>query len=161
MTRPEGLRLHVFEVQGVWSGEGRRGELGLSGPQTVVVGVPAAFGGTVPATNPEELLLASALTCYLITLSRTLAQRQLHHLRVEATIVGEVSRRPEGLHFERIRLRPLVRGAGEEGEGRERILAALREAEDACFIARTLRPVIPYTLEPAFAEPPGPPAGDC
>jgi len=145
-------RTHVFEVHGRWLGEERSGEIGLGGAQTATISVPEAFGGNRPGTNPEELLLASALACYLMTLSRTLLRRDLGALQVEAAITGEVSRTPEGLHFDRIRLRPVVHGAHADPAHRRRIEEALLEAEDACFIARTLRPVIPYTLEPRFAD---------
>lgn len=130
---------HVFEVSGRWSAEAGTGEIGLGGPQSAAISVPAAFGGSRPGTNPEELLLASALSCY-------------GALRVEATIIGEVSRTPGGLHFDRIRLRPVIRGAGADPAEREAVARALAAAEEACFIARTLRAVIPYTLEPRFAD---------
>ena len=143
---------HVFEVSGRWSAEAGTGEIGLGGPQSAAISVPAAFGGSRPGTNPEELLLASALSCYLMTLARVLSRRSLGAVRVEATIVGEVSRTPDGLHFDRIHLRPVIRGAGADGAEREAVGRALAEAEDACFIARTLRAVIPYTLEPRFAD---------
>lgn len=152
MITDERARTHSFEVYGRWSADGQRGEVGLGGPQTTTITVPKAFGGSLPGTNPEELLLASALSCYLMTLSRTLAGMDLGDLSVEATIVGEVSRTPQGLHFDRIRLRPVVRGAGPDPARRNTIEKALLTAEDACFIARTLRPVIPYALEPSLAD---------
>ncbi len=152
MASEDRHRTHVFEVSGRWSAQERSGEIGLGGPQTASISVPEAFGGNRPGTNPEELLLASALSCYLMTLSHLLIGRNLGALRVEATIVGEVSRTPGGLHFDRIRLRPVVNGAGADPAERRRIEDTLLEAEDACFIARTLRPVIPYTLEPRFME---------
>ncbi len=145
-------RTLVFEVHGRWSAESQTGEMGLGGAQTAAIAVPEAFGGTRPGTNPEELLLASALSCYLMTLARVWTRRGLGAPRVEATIVGEVRRTAEGLHFERIRLRPVVHGVGADLEDRRRMEDALREAEETCFIARTLRPVIPYALEPRFAE---------
>ena len=152
MAGADGSGPHVFEVRGEWSADERRGEIGLSGPQPAVITVPAAFGGTGRGTNPEELLLASALACYMMTASRTLARKGLGGLGVEPAIVGEVSRGPDGLHFDHIRLRPVIHGAGASPAERDAIVRALTEAEDACFIARTLRPTIPYTLEPRFAE---------
>ena len=152
MAGNDGRRAHVFEVYGRWSADTQIGEIGLGGPQTAAISVPEAFGGTKPGTNPEELLLASALSCYLMTLSRLLSQRNLARLRVEASIVGEVSRTREGLHFDGIRLRPVVHGAGGDPSQRHEIERALLDAEDACFIARTLRPCIPYALEPRLAD---------
>lgn len=152
MTSDDARRTHVFEVSGRWRSDPGSGEVGLSGPQAAAIAVPRAFGGTQAGTNPEELLLASALSCYLMTLARVLAQRGMGALAVDATIVGEVSRTAEGLHFDRIRLRPVVHGAGPHAATRPEIEQALRDAEDACFIARTLRPLIPYALEPRFAD---------
>ncbi len=153
MADRDGQSLHTFEVYGQWSGAARRGEIGLGGPQTVTITLPQAFGGTEPGTNPEELLLGAALSCYIMTLARVLARRGFGALHVETVIVGQISRTSAGPRFERIILRPVVHGAPDEASERERIEDALLEAEEACFIARTLRPAIPYVLEPRFAAP--------
>ncbi len=152
MASEDRNRTHIFKVHGRWSGEERSGEVGLGGAQTTTISVPAAFGGNRPGTNPEELLLASALACYLMTLSRTLLRRDLSALQVGAEITGEVSRTREGLRFDRILLCPVVHGAAADPAYRQRVENALLEAENDCFIARTLRPVIPYTLEPRFTD---------
>lgn len=144
--------LDTFEVYGRWSATDGIGSVGLSGPQTAEISVPAAFGGSKPGTNPEELLLASALSCYLMTLGRLLQRRGMATLRVEASIAGEVGRTPAGLHFEAIRLRPVVHLGGGGDAARQGAALALADAEEACFIARTLRPVIPYHLEPQFVD---------
>jgi len=145
-------RTHRFELRGNWSGDLGRGSIGLGGAQAVAISVPATFGGTGPGTNPEELLLASALSCYMMTLARVLDGRGLRGVAVEATIVGEVTRTKGGLHFDRIRLRPRVATEGMGEDDRQRVATALRDAEEACFIAQTLRPVIPYVLEPAGSD---------
>lgn len=152
MAGDSASRTHTFEVQGQWSGPERRGKVGLGGEQAVVISVPVPFGGNVPGTNPEELLLASALSCYMMTLARVLAGRGLDGRVVDATIIGEVRRTSTGLHFDCIRLRPLVRMDGLDETGRRWVEEALRNAEDACFIAQTLRPVIPYHLEPIYGD---------
>jgi peroxiredoxin-like protein len=148
---PEGgrRRSHAFAVRGRWSRERGQGEVELGGDQATTISVPEVFGGSHPGTNPEELLLASAVACYLMTLGRVLTRRGLE-ADVEARAEGEVSRGPDGLRFERIRLEPRVRGV--PPERRAEVLDALHEAEGACFIARTLRPVIPYALEPVFVD---------
>jgi peroxiredoxin-like protein len=142
-------RTHTFALHARWAAGERVGEVALSGGQSAAISIPAAFGGNRPGTNPEELLLAAALSCYLMTLARILEQRQLGTPVHEGQIVGEVSRTREGLHLDRIRLRPVV-DASPAGIDREQLLQALHDAEDACFIAQVLRPVVPYSLEPLF-----------
>lgn len=145
-------RVHRFEVGGLWTQQEGRGRVELGGEQRVAISVPAAFGGRVPGGNPEELLLAAALACYLMTLGRLLAARGMGDVAVEGRIAGEVRRGPAGLRFERIRLQPRVRVAGWTAEARTALDTALQDAEAACFIAQTLRPVIAYELEPVYVE---------
>jgi osmotically inducible protein OsmC len=141
----------VFMATGRWSAAGRRGEVAVDGGQSVQVSVPAQFGGTEPGTNPEQLLLAAALSCYMMGLGRLCAQAGMAADPVSVAIVGEVSRTPQGLHFDRIRLRPVFQVPATAAE-RQKLTELAQQAEAACFIARTLRPVIPYELEVLFTE---------
>lgn len=142
---------HLFSATGTWSAAGRRGTAALDGDQSVAISVPAQFGGTEPGTNPEQLLLASALSCYMMGLGRLCANAGLAGGPVSVAIEGEVSRTPQGLHFDRIRLRPRFRAPATEAE-REQLVQLAQQAEAACFIARTLRPVILYELDVDFLD---------
>lgn len=152
MTADDRARPHVFEVPGWWSGRKGLGQIRLGGGQDVAISTPAQFGGRIDGTNPEELLLGAALACYLMTLARVCEKAGLEPDRIRTSAIGEVGRTGDGLRFERIRLRPVVRAAGLDPGQRDRLLEALRQAERLCFIARTLRPAVPYTIEPVFEE---------
>ncbi len=139
----------TFHATGTWSAEGRQGTAALDGGQSVAISVPAQFGGSVPGTNPEQLLLASALSCYMMGLGRLCASAGLPAEPASVAIEGEVSRTPQGLHFDRIRLRPRFRAPATDAQ-RQQLRGLAEQAEAACFIARTLRPVIPYELDIEF-----------
>jgi osmotically inducible protein OsmC len=141
----------TFSCEGTWSAAVRRGAVRVDGDQSVAVSVPAQFGGSEPGTNPEQLLLASALTCYMMGLGRLCATAGLPAEPVSVAVAGEVSRTSEGLHFDRIRLRPRFRAPATDAE-RQRLVQLAEQAEAACFIARTLRPVIAYALEVEFLQ---------
>ena len=64
----------TFRASGTWSAGARRGTAALDGSQQVAISVPAEFGGSEPGTNPEQLLLASALSCYMMGLGRLCAR---------------------------------------------------------------------------------------
>lgn len=141
----------TFRASGTWSAGARRGTAALDGSQQVAISVPAEFGGSEPGTNPEQLLLASALSCYMMGLGRLCARAGFPAEPLQVAILGEVSRTPQGLHFDRIRLQPSFQAPGTAAQ-RQQLTQLASEAEEACFIARTLRPVIPYELEVLFAD---------
>lgn len=123
----------------------RHGTLELAaGP--VPVDVPAQLGGPGEGSNPEELLVASAAACYGLTLASLLERAGLVPQGFGVEAEGVVSRE-RGLLFKQMVMRPkLTLGSTDAGriEEAERLCA---EAAEKCFIARTLRPTVPYVLQ--------------
>src|SRR5688572_18697058 len=68
---------HTFSLEGRWSG-GLKSVGHIKGDVIDAdISSPSAFGGPGKGTNPEELLLASAASCYLITLAAICERREL------------------------------------------------------------------------------------
>jgi organic hydroperoxide reductase OsmC/OhrA len=106
--------------------------------------IPAEFrGGTPGMWSPEDLLVASVASCYVITFEGVAAQRDLvvHGLSVEG--VGHVTRRAEGrIGFVVIELRVQVTVDPECTEQAERVA---RAAKQRCLIGHALD--VPIELE--------------
>ena len=106
--------------------------------------VPAEFRGGIPGMwSPEDLLVASVASCYVITVRGVAAHRGLtiHGLNVEG--VGHVTRRAEGrVGFVVIELRVELTVDRDCVEQAERVA---RAAKQRCLVGHALE--IPIELE--------------
>jgi organic hydroperoxide reductase OsmC/OhrA len=122
----------------------RRIRLTSEGKAPLEAAIPAEFrGGTPGMWSPEDLLVASVASCYVITFESVAAQRELavHRLAVEG--VGHVTRRAEGrVGFVVIELRVELTVDAGCVEQAERIA---RAAKQRCLIGHALE--VPIELE--------------
>jgi len=122
----------------------RRVRLTSDGKAPLEAAIPQEFrGGTPGMWSPEDLLVASVASCYVITFESVAAQRHLtvHRLSVEG--VGHVTRRAEGrVGFVVIELRVEVTVDAECTQQAEHVA---RAAKQRCLIGHALE--VPIELE--------------
>ena len=122
----------------------RRVRLTSDGKAPLEAAIPQEFrGGTPGMWSPEDLLVASVASCYVITFESVAAQRDLtvHGLSVEG--VGHVTRRAEGrVGFVVIELRVEVTVDAECTQQAEHVA---RAAKQRCLIGHALE--VPIELE--------------
>jgi peroxiredoxin-like protein len=104
-------------------------------------GVPALFGGKEGRTNPEELLIASVISCYSITLSLLIEKRRLTPApRIEVSAEGTVIRNPDRtLTFQSITLKPKISARHFDDAEQQKILELAQKADHYCLISKALR----------------------
>lgn len=143
------MEKHSFQLQTAWKGGlSGKGELRAEGLQTKIA-APAPLGGSGQGSNPEELLLGAAATCYLITLGTMLESRRLVvrwlSLISELTVsVGNGKQRVESIVH-----RPLIE-LGETGGERdlERLRLIAIRAERSCMISKAMSGNVSIRVEP-------------
>ena len=143
---------HHFHLKGTWSG-GRLGEGRIdAGGLGSAVSVPAELGGPGAGTNPEDLLLGSAATCYMITLAAVLSNRQLPV--VEYSLNSELIVNDEGgLRVQAITHRPtIVLAADATPEQLDTAEKATHRAEQACMISKALKGNMELHVEPTISK---------
>jgi peroxiredoxin-like protein len=146
------MATHRFTLKASWTG-------GLSGEGRIAVGnlesaisVPKDMKGPGVGTNPEELLVGSAATCYLITLSAILERRQIPVERLELQSEGEVELEGASLRFTRITHRPRIQlSLGATEEQRTTARDATLRAEKACMISNALRGNVQLAVDPQIS----------
>jgi peroxiredoxin-like protein len=140
---------HHFELTGTWHG-GLMGEGRIaSGGLETKISVPASLQGPGHGSNPEELLLAAASTCYLITLGAILERRGISAAKIELSSVGTVFADKGTLRFQKIVHRPRITlPAGSTEEQIETARTATERAEKACMISQSLRGNVEFAIEP-------------
>lgn len=148
-------RVHTYRAELSWEGSTGQGYAEYSrahrvrtppAEATLAVTADVPFRGDPTQVNPEQLLLAAASSCQLLSFLAEAAQAGVDVVAYsdEAEAFMPVTREP--LLIQRIVLRPrvVVRGNVDEAE----IVRLLHAGHDGCFIANSLRSEI--VLEPTI-----------
>lgn len=137
---------HLFNLQAEWTG-GLDGNGRIhSGNLDSAISVPSELDGPGIGTNPEELLLGAAATCYLITLGMLLKRQGIASLRLHSEIYVESS---PLMKVNRIVHRPQISVAAHTSEELlDKINKATHRAEQACMISKALKGNVDVTVEP-------------
>ncbi|AYG01794.1 OsmC family protein [Lactococcus allomyrinae] len=128
---------HIFNSEIDWAG----GRNAVGHLQTGVlkekISVPSLMEGPGEGTNPDEMLLGAASTCYTITLAAMLERNEigLINLKVDSTGVVDVT---NGVFtYEKIIHHVFLKLTSEADETKARKLA--ERAETSCMISRAIR----------------------
>jgi peroxiredoxin-like protein len=138
---------HAFHLEAQWTG-GRLGEGTLtSGNLQSEISVPSELGGPGVGTNPEEMIVGAASTCYLITLASVLANRKLDvtslALRSEIVVSDDGSMKVESI----VHRPQIVLAAGSTSEQVDVAHKAAQRAEQACMISKAMHGNVDISVE--------------
>ncbi|MED3879233.1 OsmC family protein [Priestia megaterium] len=139
---------HHFHLQANWPGG--RNEVGTieSGQLKTKISIPPEMDGPGVGTNPDEMLLGAAATCYIITLAAMLERSGIHQeaLTMESEAVVDVT---NGVFtYEKIIHKPHVIITSEFASQEEKINRLIKKAETSCMISRAIQGNVEIELEP-------------
>ncbi|MEY8745220.1 OsmC family protein [Bacillales bacterium AN1005] len=143
---------HPFHLKAVWNG-GRNSEGHIdAGGLKSVISIPQEMGAGT-GTNPDEMLLGAAATCYVITLAAMLERSDItpHELTLESEATVDVTNNI--FTYERIVHRPrivLQADATESDEMKAERLA--HKAEESCMISRAVAGNVIIETEPVIVK---------
>lgn len=144
---------HPFHLKAVWNG-GRNSEGHIdAGGLKSVISIPQEMGGPGTGTNPDEMLLGAAATCYVITLAAMLERSDItpYELTLESEATVDVTNNI--FTYERIVHRPrivLQADATESDEVKAERLA--HKAEESCMISRAVAGNVIIETEPVIVK---------
>ncbi|WP_428267001.1 OsmC family protein [Haliangium sp.] len=146
---------HRFTVQASWvGGLAGSGEVRSEGLRTTY-SIPANMGGPGAGSNPEELLIAAASSCYLITLAVMLGKAGVTYESLAVMSEGEVLF-DKGLQFVRLVHRPRIELPDTATESdRAAALSAAAQAEKGCMVSRAMHGNVEVRVEPELVLAPG------
>ncbi|SDT49259.1 peroxiredoxin, SACOL1771 subfamily [Paenibacillaceae bacterium GAS479] len=130
---------HKFELEAVWEG-GRNGEGRIRcGAMESEVSIPSVMDGPGVGTNPDEMLLGAAATCYIISLAAMLERSGLTISRLSLRSTGVVETADGVFTYRSITHRPFIELPAEaDASQRERAERIALKAEQSCMITRAL-----------------------
>ncbi|HET7579917.1 MAG TPA: OsmC family protein [Bacillales bacterium] len=136
---------HTFHYEGSWNG-GREGKGRIkSGNLSSVISTPASMNGLGEGTNPDELLLGAAGSCFLMTLAFVFERAQIEVKELTVASTGTVSE-SGGLHFKKIVHRPHILLPVDTDL--EKIDALIKKAESRCMVSKALHGNVEILVEP-------------
>ncbi|WP_085993980.1 OsmC family protein [Oceanobacillus senegalensis] len=143
---------HKFYLKADWPG-GRNNEGFIdAGNLKTKISIPEEMDGPGIGTNPDEMLLGAAATCYVITLGAMIerANLPLDQMALESEGIVDVT---NGVFtYKKIIHRPSVTLKEEATEKDYRKLKILVEkAEKGCMISRAIQGNVEIELEPSLS----------
>lgn len=130
---------HPFHLKAVWNGgRNSEGHIDAGGLKTVI-SIPQEMGGPGTGTNPDEMLLGAAATCYLITLAAMLERSGITPLELTLESEATVDVTNNVFTYERITHKPriVLRADVTEAE-RTKAERLAHKSEQSCMISRAV-----------------------
>ncbi|UOQ87128.1 OsmC family protein [Gracilibacillus salinarum] len=142
------MALHHFYLEASWPG-GRNevGELEAGNLKTQI-SIPPEMDGPGIGTNPDEMLLGAASTCYIITLAAMIERAHLPLDYLHLDSVGDVDVTNGVFTYKRITHRPVVRLKKEAtADQLVQLEKIVTDAEASCMISRAIKGNVEVVLE--------------
>ncbi|KOP82750.1 OsmC family protein [Cytobacillus solani] len=144
---------HLFHLKAHWPG--LRNDVGdiESGQLKTKVSIPPEMDGPGIGTNPDEMLLGAAATCYIITLAAMMERSKLEKVDLTMESVGVVDVTKGIITYKKIIHRPvIVLKKDATDEDSELALKLAQKAETSCMISRALKGNVEIELEAAILK---------
>jgi peroxiredoxin-like protein len=144
----KGLAEHHFHLKANWPG-GRNdvGEIS-AGNLVTKVSIPPEMDGPGVGTNPDEMLLGAAATCYIITLAAMMERSKLEKVSLTMESEGIVDVTNGVITYKKMIHRPCVVLKADATERDVQLTRKLAEkAESSCMISRALKGNVEIKLE--------------
>lgn len=139
---------HIFILQANWPGG--RNDTGMieTGNLKTEVSIPPEMDGPGNGTNPDEMLLGAAASCYIITLAAMLERSRIEKKALTMTSEGIVDVTNGRITYKKIIHRPnIVLTADASNKEIERVHRIAEKAEASCMISRAIKGNVVIELE--------------
>ena len=130
---------HLFNMNLKWS-EGRNGTGTIVADNLhTKISIPRDMNGPGVGTNPDEMLLGAAATCYLITLAALLENAKVALVDLSMQAEGYVDVTNGVFTYERIVHKPKIVVQNLTEREQKRINRLAEKAEQTCMISKALK----------------------
>lgn len=144
---------HEFHLKAFWpGGRNSAGHIEAGNLQTKI-SIPSAMDGPNIGTNPDEMLLGAAATCYIITLAAMIERSHLPLETMSLESIGLVNVTQGVFTYKKITHMPFV-SLKEEATALDykKLNSLLVEAEANCMISKAIRGNVEVTVEPTVVR---------
>ena len=131
---------HVFRLKAHWPGG--RNDTGTieTNHLKATVSIPPEMDGPGIGTNPDEMLLGAAATCYIITLAALMERSKIEKIDLTMESEGIVDVTNGVITYKKIIHKPIVTIKHDPSKDVSTLLQKLAiKAEHSCMISRALK----------------------
>lgn len=142
---------HDFKVQTNW--QGGRDEVGTVNGDVLSeqISIPSSLGGNGTGTNPDEMLVSAASSCYIISLAATLERAKFSNVTLTIDSVGTAIFENGKFRMDKITHYPSISIPDNEKENLEKRLPKLLEiADNNCMISNSIRNNVAIEITPTI-----------
>ncbi|MUV38624.1 uncharacterized protein JNUCC1_02478 [Lentibacillus sp. JNUCC-1] len=142
---------HTFRLKADWPG-GRNsvGRIAAGHLQTQI-SIPPEMDGPGVGTNPDEMLLGAAATCYIITLAAMIERADLPLQEMELQSEGIVDVTKGVITYKQIIHKPVIALTSAAGEqDYVKLNTLIEKAEANCMISRAVRGNVDVSVSPTI-----------
>lgn len=139
---------HFFHLKADWPG--LRNDVGTidAGNLKTEISIPPEMDGPGIGTNPDEMLLGAAATCYIITLAAMMERSNLKKEALTMESVGVVDVTKGIITYKKIIHKPHIVLNADATEKDESLALRLAEkAETSCMISRAIQGNVEVELQ--------------
>ncbi|KXH87100.1 OsmC family protein [Sporosarcina sp. HYO08] len=144
---------HYFYLKADWPG--LRNDVGsmAAGNLKAEISIPKEMDGPGIGTNPDEMLLGAAATCYIITLAAIMERSKLEKDALTMESVGVVDYTNGVITYKKIIHKPHIVLTSEATEKDLALAYRLAEkAEQSCMISRAIKGNVAVELEATITK---------
>ncbi|SER89133.1 peroxiredoxin, SACOL1771 subfamily [Gracilibacillus ureilyticus] len=142
------MTVHTFHLDASWPGG--RNEVGVmeAGNLKTEISIPPEMDGPGIGTNPDEMLLGAAATCYLITVAAMIERANLPLSRISLQSEGKVDVTNGIYTYLKIIHKPFVKLKADATEkDMQQLKKIVHAAESSCMISRAVKGNVAIELE--------------
>ncbi|WP_432358726.1 OsmC family protein [Sporosarcina sp. UB5] len=141
---------HHFYLKANWPG--LRNDIGTIETLNMktAVSIPTEMDGPGIGTNPDEMLLGAAATCYIITLAAMLERSRVDKESLTMESIGIVDYKNGIVTYNKIIHKPVIILTEGMANKRNMVERLAMKAETSCMISRALQGNVEVTVEPTI-----------
>ncbi|MGN1400115.1 MAG: OsmC family protein [Bacillus sp. (in: firmicutes)] len=142
------MATHHFLLKTHWPG--LRNDTGTmeTGKWKTVISIPEEMDGPGAGTNPDEMLLGAAATCYIITLAALMERSRIEKVDLQMESEGIVEVENGVFTYKKIIHRPFITLPSDAPDKKADLVRKLaKKAETSCMISRAIQGNIDLSLE--------------
>ncbi|MCF6411724.1 OsmC family protein [Pseudalkalibacillus salsuginis] len=139
---------HRFHLKAIWPGlRNDVGEIETKNLQARI-SIPPEMGGPGIGTNPDEMLLGAAATCYIITLAAMLERSKVEKISLTIESEGIVDVSNQVITYKKIIHRPSIALKDPTEDNLRLVEKLVTKAEKSCMISRAIKGNVEVNVYP-------------
>lgn len=144
---------HEFHLTAVWPGGRNSAGYIEAGNLQTKISIPSAMEGPNIGTNPDEMLLGAAATCYIITLAAMIERAHLPLETMSLESIGYVDVTKGVFTYKKIVHKPAVSLTSEASASDfEKLDILIVEAERNCMISKAIKGNVDVEVEATISK---------